>query len=170
VQLLNKTNQMNLSTRRLSAQELQNWLQPDNRKLWAFRVSDRFGDSGLTGILSLEIKSGVARIVDFVLSCRVMGRNVERVMVACAAQHTAAQGLEELRAQYLPTAKNRPCLGFWISSGFAEQDNLFTWSLRQPYPFPPGVEVRGWTAAGSGNPQMPGSLDPRDPTLPALTR
>jgi FkbH-like protein len=172
VQLLNKTNQMNLSTRRLSAQELQNWLQTDNRKLWAFRVSDRFGDSGLTGILSLEIQPGVARIVDFVLSCRVMGRNVERVMVACAAQHSAALGLEELRAQYLPTAKNRPCLGFWTSSGFAhqEQDNLFTWSLRQPYLFPPGVEVRDWAAAGSGNPQMPGSLDPRDPTLPVLTR
>src|ERR1700722_7139024 len=105
VQLLNKTNQMNLSTRRLSTQELQNWLQPDNRKLWAFRVSDRFGDSGLTGILSLEIESSVANIVDFVLSCRVMGRNVERVMLACAAQYSAALGLKELRARYLPTSK-----------------------------------------------------------------
>jgi FkbH-like protein len=170
VQLLNKTNQMNLTTRRLSSQELQNWAQPDNRKLWAFRVSDRFGDSGLTGILSLEIQSGVAHIVDFVLSCRVMGRNVERVMVACAAQYSAALGLEELRAQYLPTAKNLPCLGFWTSSGFARQpqDNLFTWSLRQSYPFPPGIEVGGWAtvAGGSASSPMPGRPDP---SLPVLT-
>jgi FkbH-like protein len=173
VQLLNKTNQMNLTTRRLSGQELQNWVQPGNRKLWAFRVSDRFGDSGLTGIVSLEIQQGVAHIVDFVLSCRVMGRNVERVMVACAAQHSAALGLEELRAQYLPTAKNRPCLGFWTSSGFAheERENRFTWSLRQPYPFPRGIEVGGWvTGAGSSeHSPMPEPLDPRDPSLPSLT-
>jgi FkbH-like protein len=171
VQLLNKTNQMNLATRRLSSQELQHWLQADNRKLWAFRVSDRFGDSGLTGILSLEIQSGVAHIVDFVLSCRVMGRNVERVMVACAAQYCAAMGLEELRAQYLPTSKNKPCLAFWASSGFVhdQAENLFTWSLRQPYPFPPGIEISGWVATGSGNSSLPGPLDPRDPSLPLLT-
>jgi FkbH-like protein len=144
VQLLNKTNQMNLSTRRLSSQELQNWLQPDNRKLWAFRVSDRFGDSGLTGVLSLEILPGFANIVDFVLSCRVMGRDVERVMLACAAQHCAALGLEELRARYLPTAKNRPCLEFWTSSGFAHEKKQdgFTWPLRHPYPFPRGIEIQ----------------------------
>jgi FkbH-like protein len=152
VQLLNKTNQMNLTTRRLSSQELQNWLQSANRRLWAFRVSDRFGDSGLTGILSLEIQPGFANVVDFVLSCRVMGRNVERVLLACAAQHSAALGLEELRAQYLPTAKNRPCLEFLISSGFAREanENLFTWSLHQPYPFPRGIELHGLENMGGG--------------------
>lgn len=144
VQLLNKTNQMNLATRRLSSQELQIWLQQENRKLWAFRVSDKFGDSGLTGILSLEIRSEIARITDFVLSCRVMGRNIESVMVAFAAQHCAALGLQELRADYTPTAKNKPCLRFWMSSGFSydEGKNRFLWLLRQPYPFPRGIEVR----------------------------
>jgi FkbH-like protein len=173
VQLLNKTNQMNLSTRRLSSQELQNWVQADNRKLWAFRVSDRFGDSGLTGILSLEIESGRARIVDFVLSCRVMGRNVERVMVACAVQHSAALNLKELRVHYLPTPKNRPCLGFWKASGFAHEDeeNCFTWLFHQTYPFPPGIEVSGWSTVFGGleNSSAPAPLSPRDPSLPVLT-
>jgi FkbH-like protein len=144
VQLLNKTNQMNLATRRLSPQELQVWLQQENRKLWTFRVSDKFGDSGLTGILSLEIRSEIAWITDFVLSCRVMGRNVESVMVAFAAQQCAAMGLQELRADYFPTAKNKPCFRFWMSSGFSydEGKNRFLWSLRQPYQFPRGIEVR----------------------------
>lgn len=172
VQLLNKTNQMNLTTRRLSSQELQNWLQQDNRKLWAFRVSDRFGDSGLTGILSLEIRPGSGTIVDFVLSCRVMGRNVERVMLAHAAQYCVASGLEEMQAQYLPTAKNKPCLAFWTSSGFIQQENRFTWSLSQPYPFPRGIEVCGLTsvAAGSGNAPVASHLDSHNPLLPQLGR
>jgi len=143
VQLMNKTNQMNLSTRRVSELELRTWLQPDTRKLWAFRVKDRFGDSGLTGILSLEIQSGAAQITDFVLSCRVMGRNVEHAMVAFAASYCRSLGLSELRADYLPTEKNKPCLTFWRSSGFLfdEGENRFTWPLSMPYPFPASIKI-----------------------------
>ena len=144
VQLLNKTNQMNLSTRRLSEQALQSWLQSGNRKLWAFRVKDKFGDSGLTGILSLEWQGAVATIQDFVLSCRVMGRHVENAMLAFAAEHAAASGCRELQAQYVPTAKNKPCLQFWLASGFScnEKENSFNWSLNQTYPFPNGIKVQ----------------------------
>lgn len=170
VQLLNKTNQMNLTTRRLSSQELQNWLNEGRRKLWAFRVSDRFGDSGLTGILSLEVDGGTARIVDFVMSCRIMGRNVERVMVACAAQYGSASGLEELQAEYLPTAKNRPCLTFWTSSGFTQKENRFSWSLNDPYLFPNGIEVEGLLSARPASAATSASarLDSRD-SLPQLS-
>lgn len=151
VQLLNKTNQMNLTTRRVSEQELQTWLHQNNRKLWAFRVKDRFGDSGLTGVLSLDIESDVACITDFVLSCRVMARDVEHAMVAFAAQHCAGLGLRELRANYLPTAKNKPCLNFWMSSGFLfdEKDHSFTWLLSEPYPFPEGIKIRRADAGGA---------------------
>jgi FkbH-like protein len=143
LQLLNKTNQMNLSTRRLTDQELHVWQQQNRRKVWVFRVKDKFGDSGLTGILSLEIESDVARIVDFVLSCRVMGRNVEQAMVAFAAQYCASLGLREVHADYLLTAKNKPCFDFWMSSGFSydEKKNRFTWPLNQIYVFPLGIEV-----------------------------
>jgi FkbH-like protein len=145
VQLLNKTNQMNLTTRRVSEQELQVWLDEGRRKLWTFRVKDKFGDSGLTGILSLEVESDAARIVDFVLSCRVMGRNVEHAMVAFASQYCATLGLHELRANYIATAKNKPCLAFWLSSGFAigSEENRFSWLLAQVYPSPPGIKMKG---------------------------
>jgi FkbH-like protein len=145
VQLLNKTNQMNLTTRRVSEPELQVWLQEGKRKLWTFRVKDKFGDSGITGILSLEVEADAARIVDFVLSCRVMGRNVEHAMVAFAARHCSTLGLRELRANYLPSAKNKPCLNFWMSSGFSAgaEENSFVWQVNQIYPFPPGIKVKG---------------------------
>lgn len=173
VQLMNKTNQMNLTTRRVSEQELQTWLQQGNRKLWAFRVKDKFGDSGLTGVLSLDIESYVARIADFVLSCRVMARNVEHVMVAFAAQYCAGLGLRELRANYLPTPKNKPCLKFWMSSGFfcEERDNRFTWSLSEPYPFPEGIKIRQPNAAGATvvHSQTGAVRDPEGASLSVLT-
>src|SRR5690606_37640285 len=77
VQLLNRTNQMNLSTRRVTEEELRLWLDHPDRALWTARVRDRFGDSGLTGVLSVEARDDTAWIVDFVVSCRVFGRNLE---------------------------------------------------------------------------------------------
>jgi FkbH-like protein len=173
VQLLNKTNQINLTTRRLSEQELQAWLQEGNRKLWAFRVKDKFGDSGLAGVLSLEIESDIATISDFVLSCRVMGRNVEQAMVAFAAQYCAGLGIRELRAHYLPTPKNKPCLKFWMSSAFLfdERENRFTWQLNEPYPFPDAIKICQPDLGGgsSTHSQMEALRDTDGASLPAFT-
>jgi FkbH-like protein len=174
LQLLNKTNQMNLSTRRLTEPELLAWQQQNGRKLWVFRVKDKFGDSGLTGILSLEIEADTARIVDFVLSCRVMGRKVEQAMVAFAAQYCSNSGLREMRADYILTAKNKPCLNFWMSSGFSckQKENRFTWPLDQVYGFPPGIEIHLSHSLKSdsvySNKQV--ALDPKGASaLPLLT-
>jgi len=65
--LLNKTNQMNLSTRRMSEADFYAWAKAQDRRVWTFRVSDKFGDSGLTGILSLELDGSRARIIDFAI-------------------------------------------------------------------------------------------------------
>ena len=77
LQLLNKTNQMNLSTRRLTKEELVSWADNENNFLWTFRTSDKFGDSGLTGVVSVSIDKRKATIVDFVLSCRVMEKKLK---------------------------------------------------------------------------------------------
>ena len=81
VQLLNKTNQMNLSTRRLNEQEFNKWIQEDKNNLWTIRATDKFGDYGIIGIFSISIKDSTAILVDFILSCRVVGRYIEETMV-----------------------------------------------------------------------------------------
>lgn len=139
-QLLNKTNQMNLATRRMTTEELWQWLADERRALWVFRVSDRLGDSGLTGIASVEVEdAGTARIVDFVLSCRVMGRRVEEAMLHVLTGHCRQLGVRSVSARYLPTAKNGPCLQFWTErSGFdqREESGVFAWNTSRPYPLP----------------------------------
>jgi FkbH-like protein len=143
-QLFNKTNQMNLSTRRMTAEELLEWSQQPGNSLWTVRVADKFGDYGLTGIVSLVVEGEQARIADFLLSCRVMGRKVEETMVAHAVQQAQAAGAAIVRAEYLPTPKNRPCLDFWQRSGFdcSQNDHTFTWHADQQFPFPEQVQVQ----------------------------
>jgi FkbH-like protein len=142
VQLLNKTNQMNLSTRRLTANELTEWLQAGQRRLWTYRVSDRFGDSGLTGVASIDVTDGRATLVDFVLSCRVFGRQVEAAMLHHATEAAAELGGVPLIATILPTAKNAPCLQFLQASGMDQSgDHEFRWSSTEPYPLPATIEL-----------------------------
>jgi FkbH-like protein len=142
VQLMNKTNQFNLSTRRVTGPELLAWASRDGHQLWVCRVGDKFGDSGLTGIVSVERQNGRARIEDFVLSCRVMGRKVEETMLHIAVQWAREAGLEELYAVYKPTPKNKPCVEFLRRSGLqARAEHVFAWPLQQEYPVCPEIRL-----------------------------
>ncbi len=144
-QLLNKTNQMNLSTRRMTESELLNWARRDNHNLWTFCASDKFGDSGLTGIVGVKVKNKTGRIVDFVLSCRVMGRKVEESMLYTVVKYARSVGLNEVYAKYVPTPKNKPCLEFWKKSGFMhnKKDSFFKWKTNKAYPIPECIQIEG---------------------------
>jgi FkbH-like protein len=153
VQLFNKTNQMNLRTRRLTEAELLAWAQDPAHELLAISAGDRFGDAGLTGILGLAADGNALRIADFVLSCRVMGRKIEEAIVHLAVERARARGLATVEAELLPTAKNKPCLDFWKGSGFAAVSDAarssaapagawrFRWDAREQYPSPAAVAI-----------------------------
>jgi len=147
VQLLNKTNQMNLTTRRMTESELIDWTRKENHQLWTFRVSDKFGDSGLTGLISSEVKNKKGIIVDFVLSCRVMGRKIEETMLYIIMTYAQSIGLDEIQAKYIRTTKNKPCLEFFKSSGFLynEENNCFTYKLKNEYNLPVCIQIERTT-------------------------
>lgn len=140
-QLLNKTNQMNLCTRRMNIAELREWAAAEGREFWTVRVVDRFGDAGLTGLLGLEADERGGVLCDFVLSCRVMGRQIEEAMLHFATRRSCALGWGELVARYVPTAKNKPCGDFFARSALAREGDSFFWRDSAPLPLPSHVEL-----------------------------
>lgn len=143
-QLFNKTNQLNLSTRRLSEKELMAWASAAHRRLWTVRVRDRFGDLGLVGLVSLELDGARGRVVDFILSCRAMGRRVEETMMHVAIRCAQGAGAREVIAEYGPTPRNGPCLKFLESSGLSRVgDHRFVWRGDVPYELPGTVTLTG---------------------------
>jgi len=141
-QLLNKTNQMNLRTRRMSEPELMEWSSAKGRELWSVTVSDKLGDAGLTGIVGIETERAVATVTDYVLSCRVMGRRVEETILWFAVERARKQGASELRAPYAATPKNKPCLSlFEAQESFARVGDMFVWNGEKPFPRPRSIEV-----------------------------
>jgi predicted enzyme involved in methoxymalonyl-ACP biosynthesis len=126
----------------MSEADFHAWAMGEGRRAWTFRVSDRFGDSGLTGILSVEIDGLRARIIDFVLSCRVMGRKIEEAMLYVAINWARSVGVQEIYANYCQTPKNKPCYDFFQRSGLTCQGgNMFVWDAAQPYPLYRGICV-----------------------------
>ncbi|MFX5562734.1 hypothetical protein ABTD73_19980, partial [Acinetobacter baumannii] len=86
-------------------------------EVWAVYVSDRFGDSGLTGILGLSFRGSEVHVEDYVLSCRVMGRRVEETLVYAAVERARRAGASRVVAEPIVTSKNKPCIDFWAKSG-----------------------------------------------------
>jgi FkbH-like protein len=136
---------MNLSTRRLGEPELSAWAAAPGHELWTLSVSDKFGDAGLTGILGIELDGEVLRITDYILSCRVMGRRVEETLLCAAVHRARALGAQVVEAKFLPTAKNKPCLGFFKGSGFDHDQptQVFRRRVSEGYPLPAAIEAAG---------------------------
>ncbi|MDQ3002360.1 MAG: HAD-IIIC family phosphatase [Fibrobacterota bacterium] len=109
-QLFNKTNQLNLATRRLTGEEILAWSAHPDRCILACSVSDKFGDLGLTGIIAVEAEKDEARLVDYILSCRVMGRKVEETLIHLAVDIARKFSAKRLLAVYHPTERNAPAL------------------------------------------------------------
>ena len=142
-QLLNKTNQMNLRTRRLSEAELLAWAGDPSHEAWAVHVADRFGDAGLTGIFALSHDGERARLEDWLLSCRVMGRRVEDAMLWAAASRAEKLGARSLVIEPVVTKKNKPCIDFFAGAGLPREGESWLLPLGARLEAPQLVSIEG---------------------------
>jgi FkbH-like protein len=121
-QLLNKTNQFNLSLRRLDEKTFWNWATEPGNAAYTFHVSDRFGDFGLTGLASFSLAGREAKIVDFVMSCRVMGKKVEEALLGYTLNRAKTAGAERVVAPPVDGPRNGPAKTFF-SAKFADTES-----------------------------------------------
>ena len=116
-QMTQKTNQFNLTTRRYTQAEVQQLLDK-GWLVYCMRVSDRFGDSGITGTVFLEpVGENGVNIDTLLLSCRILGKGIEEAFVKTVLNLLRLDGYRELTADYLPTAKNGQTADFYDRMG-----------------------------------------------------
>lgn len=144
-QLINKTNQFNLTTIRRSEAEVRALLGDDEYVVRAMRVGDKFGDYGLVGAAVLHATSdaGVWEVDTLLMSCRVLGRGIETAFIAALAAEAAARGATTLLGRYTPTQKNPLVAELWPNHGFtAVGDGVFRAEIGDIAPAPAHVAVR----------------------------
>src|SRR5882724_5797509 len=127
-QLMQRSNQFNLTTRRLSEIECKALMEnPACLPLYA-KLADRLSDHGLISIVTVETKPDTATLAirDWLMSCRVLGRGVETFLMNQVVEHARKLGLARVTAEYIPTAKNAMVKDFFHQFGFekiAERPN-----------------------------------------------
>jgi FkbH-like protein len=117
--LLSKTNQFNLTTRRHSPQVLEHIVAIQGAYSRVFHLRDKFGNYGLIGVILTTPQEDTVLVVDsWVLSCRAMGRTVENAMFYHLSSVAKKQGIVQIIGEYIPTQKNAPVKDLFLRLGF----------------------------------------------------
>lgn len=135
-ELLNKTNQFNTTGQRWTLEQVARAFQSGER--WtAFEANDRFSSYGLIGV----VRTNIACLEQFVMSCRVVGLGLENAIIAELAKRLKDSGQTEMSAQFVRTDANHLCTDLYLRAGFAQRDNGWVRNLEQLPDAPVHVEV-----------------------------
>ena len=131
-QLVNKTNQFNLTTRRLTVAEVEALATSLAHVTRTVRLKDRFGDHGLISVLIGRIDGDTLTLDGWLMSCRVLNRGVEQLLLneVVAAAHRL--GLRRVVGSYIPTDRNGLVRDLYKDFGFSAvdaRDGVTTWCL-----------------------------------------
>ena len=106
LELIQRTNQLNISGRRYEADEFREILREDGRYCLAARCRDRYGEYGLVCFLSVELLDDVAKMTDFVMSCRVAKRRVEHAIFQFLLERLKQTGRNKLVIEFVHSERN----------------------------------------------------------------
>ena len=122
-QLVLKTNQFNLTTKRFQEEEILRFSEDRNMLVGCAQTSDKFGDNGITGVFIVKKNPEYSEwnIEAFLLSCRVMGRRIEDGIMEYILNEARKEGIKRVKGRYIPTSKNKPCESFLPRSGFKKE-------------------------------------------------
>ena len=116
-QLCNKTNQFNVTTKRYTQAEIEEIANNPNNGIYVVYSSDKYGDSGLISVIILIGEDVDVRIDTFLMSCRVMGRKLEDVIINELAAKNSTK--KRMIGEFIPTAKNAPVKELYDRLGFS---------------------------------------------------
>tara|TARA_A100001037_G_C15107503_1_gene617213 strand:+ start:58 stop:1803 length:1746 start_codon:yes stop_codon:yes gene_type:complete len=140
-QLTLKTNQFNLTTKRYQEEEIRNFTNDEKFIVGCAQVSDKFGDNGITGVYIINKQEKMWFIDTFLLSCRIMGRGVENGILTQILIDAKNNGIEEIRANFIPTQKNKPAQSFLSDFGFTKKGDDWIYKLNNEIKFPKHLKV-----------------------------
>lgn len=119
-QLMNKTNQFNLTTRRYTDAEVSACMSDGNTLTLYASLADRFGDNGIVSALIGRVQNGILTIEEWVMSCRVFKRDLELAVFDALIAYCRTHNITSIEGDYLPTAKNAYVRTLYPTLGFSQ--------------------------------------------------
>ena len=140
-QLTLKTNQFNLTTKRYQEEDILKFSNADNMIVGCAQIQDKFGDSGITNVFIIEKNDKEWKIDTFLLSCRIIGRGIEDAIISYILKEAKDQGVEKIRADFIPTKKNNPAETFLPNYGFKKENEYWIYDLNNPVKSPSHLQL-----------------------------
>lgn len=135
-QLTNKSNQFNLTTHRYSQSEIEQIAADPQYLTLCGRLEDKFGDNGVVSIVIGRKEKDVLQIELWLMSCRVLKRDMEYAMMDTLVKQCRDCGIRQIYGYFYPTAKNAMVKDFYALQGFEkleeDVDGNAKWSFRIP--------------------------------------
>lgn len=119
-QLTQKTNQFNMTTKRYSQTDIENMVKSENYFVLSCQVLDKFGDNGISGVCIIKMEDTCAYFDTFLLSCRVLGRNVEYAYIHKIISLLRGKSIDHIYALFIRTEKNKANEKFYAQAGFTK--------------------------------------------------
>lgn len=149
-QLSNKSNQFNLTTKRYTQPEMEETFKSSEYIRLYAKLIDKFGDNGVVSVVIGKKNGKELDIELWLMSCRVLKRDMELAMLDKLVERAAAEGIETIKGYYYPTAKNKMVSGLYESFGFdklsEDSEGNTVWSLQTA-----GYENKNHVMEVSGN-------------------
>ena len=117
-QLTNKSNQFNLTTLRCTQEEIEAMAADPDTITLSGKLDDKFGTNGVVALTAGRVEGDTCDIILWLMSCRVLKRDMEKAMLDELVRQCRARGLVRLRGHYYPTAKNGMVREFYEAMGF----------------------------------------------------
>lgn len=119
-QLTQKTNQFNLTTKRYTEVDIDKLISEKDSHVLAFDVKDKYGESGVTGIciIQIDMENKLANIDSLLMSCRIIGRNIELAFIDSVVKYLNGFGIETITAKFIKSYKNEQVSDFYDKLGF----------------------------------------------------
>lgn len=117
-QLTNKSNQFNLTTKRFTQPQMEEVFESEDHIRLCGRLCDKFGDNGIVSVVIGKINGDTLDIILWLMSCRVLKREMEYAMLDELVKKSSERGIKKLRGYYYPTVKNKMVAELYTDFGF----------------------------------------------------
>ena len=135
-QLTNKSNQFNLTTKRFTQAQIEQTAADENFLTLYGKLEDKFGDNGVVSVVIGRQEKNRLHLELWLMSCRVLKRDMEFAMMDTVIAHCKKRGIEEIIGYYYPTAKNAMVKDFYALLGFEKteekEDGSTVWKFVIP--------------------------------------
>jgi FkbH-like protein len=137
-----------LTTKRYTEEDIIKFSKSNDFRVISIRLIDKFGDSGLTGVAVIDKKNtNKWRIDTFLLSCRILGRRAEEVLLAYIIKEAKMKGVRYVYGHYINSLKNAPAKNFYGDNGFKKIDSsdemeVWKYDTKKEYSYPDFINYK----------------------------